>query len=180
MGNWNVNTGSIGIDWVDFWGGPGTVTIPAVAADIDFPSVGIYVDSGGIIGPSIPSGSTIVGANFMVLCRTVADSSGAQNKISVGNKSIRHQVSTGAWGVDDEVSWYVPVNSWLVSASAEGAGFAAIVPMVLVKTTISNSASMQIDFRSEETNSGEGLVATGASLILRDVQIGIRVFFKAS
>lgn len=142
------------------------IVVPAVAADLDFPSV---VVSG------LPSGITIARADFVLVIGALFDTSSSENQIDQASKTIRVKVSTGSWGTDDIVALTFANNSLQVDADAYRGG-----PVLFGATDIKSvvTADGTYNFRSEETNRSAGVTATGASLELLDVSSIIRVWFN--
>lgn len=144
-----------------------TVIIPAVAADLDFPDV---------VVADLPSGITIIRAVAILKYAQKEDTSGSANAINGVNKGIRVKKSTGAWGTDDVMAIDIPDNTMLTAASTKEGGD-AIEGNNDISGEVDGNATY--NFRSEQTNRGDAIVADGANLILRDVQIGIKVYFTA-
>jgi len=154
------------VPYMDFWSDvEDTVTIPAVAADLDFPNV---------VVAGLPSGAVLTRVICILKCRAIRDSSGAANAINGVGKSIRVKKSTGAWNTDDVVAINFDDNQWAAAASAKEAGDVAVGDND-VKSEVDGNATY--NFRSEETNRADAIVVDGASLVLHDVQMCIRVYF---
>jgi hypothetical protein len=143
-----------------------SVIIPAVATDLDFPSVTIPASG-------IPTGSIITSVRAIIKWRKQVDTSTALNKISASSKTIRVKKSTGTWGVDDIVAINVPNNSLSTDASATEGGD-LITGTSDIKAEV-DAINATYNFRSEETNRTDAIIATGASLTLVDVQTALIV-----
>jgi len=142
------------------------VVLPAVAADLDFPSV---VVSG------LPSGLTIAKADMVLVIGTLFDTSASENQIDQAAKTIRVKKSTGAWGTDDIVALTFANLGLQCDADAYRGG-----PVLFGATDIKSEmdGDATYNFRSEETERSEGVTVTGASLELLDVSSIIRVWFN--
>jgi len=169
-----VNTGS---EWktvtdcvtqqMVFWSDlQATVTIGSTAADISFPDV---VVSG------IPADATIERAVLMLKYSKKEDTSGSDNAVNGTNKTIRIKKSTGSWGTDDIVAIDIPDNTLLTSASSKEGGD-IIEGDNDIKSVVDGDGTYNI--MSEQTNRGDAIVVDGNNLILRDVQVGIKIYFK--
>jgi len=141
------------------------VTVPAVAADLDFPNV---------VVAGIPTGATILKAIPILHIARFVDSSAGENKINAASKTLRVKKSSGAWGTDDIVAFTFDQNGFLTAASAGRGGVTLIGADV--KSEVDGNATY--NFRSEETNRSDAIVAAGASLLLYDVQLTFRIEFS--
>jgi len=145
-----------------------TVVIPAVAADLDFPSIVIPTDG-------IPTGVTLISVRAVLKWRKQVDSSGAANAINGASKGIRVKKSTGAWGTDDVMAIDVPNNTLATAAGGTEGGDCWIGD---------NDVDSEVDavgtynFRSEQTTRSDAIVVDGASLTLHDVQMGLVVRWR--
>ena len=144
----------------------GIIVLPAVAADLDFPSV---------VVAGLPSGITIARADLVLVIGALFDTSAAENQIDQAAKTIRVKLSTGSWGTDDIVALTFAQNGLQVDGDAYRGG-----PVLFGATDISSKVvgNGTYNFRSEETERSEGVTATGASLELLDVSSIIRVWFN--
>jgi len=142
------------------------VVLPAVAADLDFPSV---VVSG------LPSGITIARADLVLVIGALFDTSASENQVDQASKTLRVKLSTGSWGTDDIVALTFANNGLQVDGDSYRGG-----PVLFGATDIKSvvTADGTYNFRSEETNRSEGVTVTGASLELLDVSSVIRVWFN--
>jgi len=157
-----------GVRHMTFWSDvQPTVTIPAVATDLDFPDVAVA---------DLPSGITIIRAVAILKYAQKEDTSGSDNAINGVNKGIRVKKSTGTWGTDDVMAIDIPDDTMLTAASTKEGG-----DVIEGNNDISGEVdgNATYNFRSEQTNRGDAIVADGANLILRDVQIGIKIYFTA-
>ncbi len=153
--------------FMDFWSAPeDKITIPAVAADLTFPS---------IVVSGLPSGLTIERVVLIFFCRALNDTSAADNYINAANKTLRVKKSTGSWGTDDLVALTFAQTSLYCVASSKEAG-PTIIGDTDIKSEVDGNATYNVS--SEETTRGDALVAFGAELELYDVQVGVRVFFS--
>jgi hypothetical protein len=152
-----------------FWSAPNDanspiIVLPAVAADLDFPSV---VVSG------LPSGITIAKADF-VLLGTLFDTSGSENQVDQASKSIRVKLSTGSWGTDDIQA--LVFGNLSLQTKADATRALILNGAIDIKSVV--TADGTYNFRSEETNRSEGVTVTGASLEILDAFSIIRVWFN--
>jgi hypothetical protein len=141
------------------------LAIPAVAADVAFPSV---------VVAGIPSGATILSAMAILVIGALLDTSAAENQVASASKTLRVKKSTGAWGTDDVVALTFSQNALECKASEYGGG-----RVLFGGTDVSSKVTGNgtYNFRSEETNRSDAVTATGASLELLDVVTIIRVLF---
>ena len=142
------------------------IAVPASAGDLDFPD---------IVVAGLPSGITIAKADLVLVIGGLLDMSTAENQIAAAAKTLRLKLSTGAWGTDDMVALTFVANSLQCGASAYRGG-PALFGGIDVKAKV--TADGTYNLRSDETESGEGVVATGASLELLDVSAVLRVWFN--
>ena len=144
----------------------GIIVLPAVAADLDFPSV---------VVAGLPSGITIARADLVLVIGALFDTSAAENQIAAAAKTLRVKLSTGAWGTDDIIALTFANTGLQVDADAYRGG-----PVLFGATDIKAvvTANGTFNFRSEETERSEGVTVTGASLELLDVTSIIRVWFN--
>jgi len=144
----------------------GIVVLPAVAADLDFPSV---------VVADLPSGLTIARADLVLVIGALFDTSASENQIAAAAKTLRVKLSTGSWGTDDIVALTFAQNGLQVDGDAYRGG-----PVLFGATDISSKVvgNGTYNFRSEETERSEGVTVTGASLELLDVSTIIRVWFN--
>lgn len=146
----------------------GIVVLPAVAADLDFPSV---------VVSSLPSGLSIARADFVLVIGALFDTSGLENQIDQASKTIRIKKSTGDWSEagDQAVALTFANNGLQVDADAYRGGV-VLFGATDIKSIMDGDATYE--FRSEETNNSEGVTVTGASLEALDVASIIRVWFN--
>jgi hypothetical protein len=113
----------------------------------------------------------------MVRWRKQLDSSGAPNGVAAASKTIRIKKSTGAWGTDDIVAITFADNSLMTAANGNEPGI-WIVGSTDLQSEVDDIDNATYNIRSEETNSGEGIIVDGASLTLYDVFTGLRVHYN--
>lgn len=145
----------------------GILVVTNAAADLDFPNVEVS---------GLPSGITIVRVTALVIISALFDTSSAENQMSVADGAIRVKKSTGAWGTDDLSAIDVAQNSLQVDADAYRGG-AVLFGSTDIKSEVDGDATY--NFRSEETNRGDAIAATGANLELLDVVSVLRFFFTS-
>lgn len=151
---------------MDFWSDVNDkITVPGVAADLDFPDV---VVSG------LPEGFRIIRAIAFLKFRAIRDISGVDNYIDLAGKAIRVKKSTGTWGIDDLIAINFDLNQWYVAANQKESGDVCFGDNDL-KSEVDSVATY--NFRSEQTNRGDAISALANSLELYDVQMGLRVYF---
>ena len=144
------------------------IAVPAVGnvADLDFPDVAVA---------GLPSGITIARADLVLIIGALLDTSTAENQIAAAAKTLRLKVSGGAWGTDDMVALTFVQNSLQCDASAYRGG-TVLFGAIDVKAKV--TADGTYNLRSEETERGDAVVATGDTLELLDVSAVIRVWFN--
>lgn len=142
------------------------VILPAVAADLDFPSV---------ILPDLPSGFQIWRADYALVIGSLFDTSGFENQVDQASKTIRVMKSGGSWGTDDIVALTFGNTALQTPASAYRGG-AALFGATDISSVVDGAGTYL--FRSEETNAGEGVTVTGASLEALDVVSIIRLWMR--
>lgn len=142
------------------------VVLPAVAADLDFPSV---------VVADLPSGLTVARADYVLIIGTLFDTSGAENQVDQASKTIRVKTDGGAWGTDDILALTFDNLALQTDADAYRGG-----PVLFGAADISSvvTGNDTYEFRSEETNRSAGVTVTGASLECLDVTGVIRVWFN--
>jgi len=136
-----------------------SLAIPHTAADLDFPS---------IITTAVPTGATVTKAYYGFSYSKKVDSSAGANAVNAASKTIRVNVSTGAWGTDDIVC-YTFVNGGLANAASATEGGNILFSTTDVKAKVTGAA-LTFTFRSEQTNRSDAVTVTGASLTLYDVE----------
>jgi len=135
-----------------------------VAGDKDFPNIVFPADF-------VPTNATIKRARLGIRYRDRRDTSAAINRINAAGKTIRVKLSTGAWGTNDIVAITMALNDWYTAAAGVESG-GLIMGSVDIKSIISTPAIINgatLNVRSEQTNRGEGITVTGASLTLYGV-----------
>jgi hypothetical protein len=142
------------------------VVLPAVAADLDFPSV---------VVPALPSGFQIWRADYAMVVGSLFDTSGAENQVNQASKTIRVMKQGGSWGTDDMVAMTFGNNSLQCPADLYRGG-AALFGATDIKSVVDGAGTYL--FRSEQTNRGQGVTVTGASLELLDVVSIIRMWLR--
>ena len=103
------------------------------------------------------------------------DTSAAENQIAGAADTLRVKLSTGAWGTDDIVALTFTQNSLQVDADSYRGGV-VLFGSTDIKSKV--TANGTYNFRSDNTEGGDAVVATGASLELLDVSTIIRVWFN--
>jgi len=140
-----------------------TIAFTDTAADKTFPSV--IVPAG-----FLPSGITLQAVYPILKFRGIVNSLGSINAIAAANKSLRIKLATGAWGVDDIIAMIFANSAWSV-AGTEGPGD-ILISTIDVKALITGD-DVTVNFGCDETNSGDAVKVTGASLTLKDVECGL-------
>lgn len=164
------------INSITFWSDlQATVTIASTASDLDFPSVTIS----GLSLRSTPYAATyrIHSAILLLKYAQKEDTSGSANAINGTNKTIRVMESGGAWGTDDIIAIDIPDNTLATAASTKEGGD-IIIGNHDIKSVVTGDLTILV--RSEQTNRGDAILVDGDSLILRDVQCGIKVYLKST
>ena len=142
------------------------ITVPGVAADIDFPNV---VVSG------LPDDMIIKRVYAILFARAIEDDSASDNAINGASKTIRTKLSTGAWGTDDIVALTFDDNQLYCVASTKENGFVMVGSADLDSKVVGDGT---YNFRSEETNRSDAIVVDANNLYLYDVQVGLVIEFE--
>ena len=141
------------------------ITVPGVAADIDFPDV---VVSG------LPDDMTIKRVYAILFARAIEEDSGSDNAINGASKTIRVKTG-GAWGTDDIVALTFDDNQLYCVASTKENGF-VMVGSADLKAKVTGDATY--NFRAEQSTRTDAIVVDAASLYLYDVQVGLVIEFE--
>ena len=136
------------------------VTVTATAADF---SLGTATFEAG----AIPSGAVIRAAYLWVTIREIEDTSASENDVDAADTPAV-QVRTDAPGAWSDAILIVDAQ-WLTPASGTTAG-GLILGTIDVKSVVAADDGYDIQF--------DQLEATGANLLLRDVQAGIVVEYS--
>ena len=146
-----------------------TLAIPAAAADLTFPDI--------VFPAAFLSGDADISAiNLMLKFRALRDTSGFANALSGATKSVRIKKSTGAWGTDDIVGITLQIGQLPAPATIQVPGM-EVLGSIDVQSEVDTIISTTYNVMSEETNRTNALTATGASLELLDVYVGLRVYY---
>ena len=165
----HTDSPAVVLGFIDFWSIPDDlITIAAVAADLDFPNV---------VVESLPYGFSIIRVIPMLKIKALNDTSGADNKINAASKTIRVKVSTGAWGTNDIIAIDFTNGQWYTVASTKEGGD-VMVGDNDIKSVVTGNGTY--NFRSEQTNRADAILALGASLELYEVQVGARVYLETT
>ena len=146
------------------------VVIPGTGADLNFPNV---------VVAGLPSGITIAKADLVLIIGGLFDTSSAENQIKTGTADkIFVKKAADAWsdGSPKVIAALTFTQLGLqVDADAYRGG-----PVLFGATDIKGVVTVDgtYNFRSDETNEGKGVEATGATLELLDVTAVIRVWFN--
>lgn len=145
------------------------LTIPAIAADIDFSDVTFPAGF-------LPAGAVVQSVYLMIKWRQTEDTSGGANAIDAAGKTIRVKKSGGAWGTDDQIGLTVADNQLATALNAKEGG-----DMIIGDNDLSGEVddvdNETYNVRSENINAGEGITVDTASLVLRDCYAGFRVYY---
>jgi len=134
-----------------------TATIPAVAADVNLPQA--------LVISEIPSGATIFRVIAMLKFRTVEDTSGSANALS-GDQYVQVDDSSGT-GYRNAIK--LIDNLWTIDGNATEGGD-VIVGNIDIADRVDGNDTYKFKIASA--------TADGASLVLNEVQIGLKVFFR--
>jgi len=132
-------------------------TIPAVAADVNLPQA--------LVVSEIPSGATIFRVIAMLKFRTVEDTSGSANALS-GDQYVQVDDSSGT-GYRNAIK--LIDNLWTIDGNATEGGD-VIVGNIDIADRVDGNDTYKFKIASA--------TADGASLVLNEVQIGLKVFFR--
>ncbi len=148
----------------DFWSlQSALITIPAAAADLAFPDV-VVAGLPGLVAVTRAIATLKIGA--------IQDTSAAQNQISAATRTLRIKTNAGAW--PGTVCITFAQNAWKTLASGFRGGDAVVGDADVSAVVTTNGT---YNFASRQTASADAIVATGASLLLLDVQVGLRVYW---
>lgn len=151
---------------MDFWSATSaTVTVTNAAADLDFPNVTVA---------NFPSGATILRVVALLKCRALNNTNAAANNLT-GAKTLRIKASTGAWGTNDIVAISFVASQWPLAASTKEGGDSVVGTADLSSVVTGNGT---FNFRSEQTNRAEAIVAAQSNIVLDDVQVALRLYFS--
>jgi hypothetical protein len=139
-------------------------------------------DFANVVFPAnfIPTTATVIGAYLIIMFGGRKDTSAAENKVNAASKTIRVKLSGGSWGTDDIVAITLANNTWVTDASAKDSG-GYLYGTVNLNSILANPAAINsatVNVRSEETNAGEGITVTGASLVIYDIDSYILVEYS--
>jgi hypothetical protein len=149
---------------MDFWSDvEDLLTITNAAQDLALP---------GIIVATLPSGATVTHAILMFKYRTVEDTSASINKLDDnggGNTpAIQIRADTpGSWV--DGISMY---NDTIQVAASTREGGDVIIGVQNVSSEVDGNDGYDVQFDDAE--------ADGNNLLLRDVQVGLRIWYNVS
>ncbi|GAH64345.1 unnamed protein product, partial [marine sediment metagenome] len=150
-----------------FWSiGEHLITVAGAAADLTFPIIGVS---------RLPSGLTIAQVDLMLIIRAIQDTSGADNYIDQVSKTLRVMKAGGTWGSDDVVGLTFDQDALYCVASTKEFG-PAIVGSHDIRAVVDGNGTYNV--RSEESNRGDAISALADNILLRDVQVGFRVYFS--
>ncbi len=142
---------------MDFWSEvDDLITLNTTAADETLPSVTVA---------EIPAGATILRVIAIISIGAFEDSSGSENKfVLAGTEHIQVDKSGGTY--IDAIK--LLNNMWLTGANAIRGGLVMIGDIDVASEVDANDT---YEFRIENAD------VTGNNLLLRDVQVGLRVYF---
>lgn len=152
------------VPYIDYWSDvTPSITIPAVAADLAFPDV---------VVAGLPAGGVITRVVAMFKCRAINNTNAAANNLTGAAKALRVKASAAAWpGV---IAIDFATLQWPIAGSAKEGGDAIVGDNNLSVTVVGNDT---YNFASRQTGTADAIVAALASLVLQDVQVGLRVYF---
>ena len=144
--------------------------IPAVGADLDFSNV---------VVAGLPGGITIAKADLVLIIGGLFDTSSAENQIKTGTTDkIFVKKSGDAWadGAPKVIAALTFTQLGLQVDADAYRGGPVLFGAIDIKGVVTVDGTY--NFRSEETNEGKGVEATGGTLELLDVTAVIRVWFN--
>jgi len=145
---------------IDYWSDvDDEISLSSTPGDVNLPNV---------VVADIPGDVTLVQVIGLLKVRMMIDSSTAANAIAAAC-AIRVKKSDGDWGVDDVALIDIPDNAWATGASAREGGD-AMAGDNDVKSEVDGNATYNLRF--------EDISVDGDNLLLKDVQVGLRVYFK--
>ena len=150
--------GTYVVDHMDFWSEiDDLITLDSTAGDEALPSV---------VVAGIPSGAVVTRVIAFISIGAFEDTSTAENKVVLaGTEHIQVKETVGGSFTD---AIKLLANQWLTGASAVRGGSVMIGSINIAGEVDGNDT---YDFQIENAD------VTGASLLLRDVQVGLRVYF---
>jgi len=146
------------------------VVIPAVGADLDFPSV---------VVAGLPLGITIARADLVLIIGDLLDTSSAENQVKVGTTDqIFVKKAADAWA-DGSPKVIAALTFTALGLQVDADAYRG-GPVLFGATDIKGVVTVDgtYNFRSEETNETKGVEATAGTLELLDVTTVIRVWFN--
>ena len=160
----SMGAGSVTVDamsFIDFWSDiDDLITLTTATENVVLPDV---------VVADIPATDTVKRVIGMLRIRELEDSSAAENAVN-GAVDLKVKKSTGAWGTDDVALINIPDNALLTPASGVSRG-----------TTLfgDNDVVSEVDGDATYNFRLDGNVfVDGNNLLLRDVQVGVRVYFS--
>ena len=146
------------------------IVIPAVGADLDFPSVTVA---------DLPAGCNITRVDMVLFIGALFDTSGAENQIKVGTTDqlfVKRAADgwDGGAGVVDKCLDFLALGLQVDAGSYRGG--TVLMGATDIKAVVDGNGTY--NFRSEETNKAKGVEATGVSLEMLDVSILVRIWFS--
>ena len=160
----SLGAGSVTVEavsFIDFWSDiDDLITLTTATSNVVLPDV---------IVADILAADNIVRVIGMLKYRELEDSSTTENGVN-GAATINVKKSTGAWGADDVMLIDVPDNTMLTPASKFSSGDLFIGD---------NDAASEVDGNATYNLRFDGnIFVDGDNLLLRDVQVGLRVYFS--
>jgi len=150
--------------FIDYWSlQVPLITVPAAGADLAFPDV--------VVG-GLPAAAVVTRVIATLKIAAIEDTSGAQNEISAAARTLRIKANAGAW--PGTICITFAQNAWKTQANGFRGGDAVPGNVDMSAVVVGNDT---YNFATRQTGSADALVATGASLLLLDVQVGLRVYF---
>lgn len=161
--------------FLDVWSAPGpTINLDSTPQDVDFP---FDYPNNAISVSGLPEAFEVAAAVMMLKVAGIWDTSGSDNYIKNATAgAIRIMKDGGAWGTDDIIGLQLVTPAWYIPASTKRAGGDIVIGVSNIKSVVDGDGTYY--FRSEQTNRGDALYAQGDNLILVDVQIGFRYYFR--
>lgn len=159
-----LSAGTVDVDamsFIDFWSDiDDLITLTNATTNVVTPDV---------VVADIPATDTIRRVIGMLAIRELEDSSTAANAVN-GSFNLKVKKSTGAWGTDDVALINIPDNALVTPAS--GTSHGGVI-------SGDNDVASEVDANATYNLRFDGnIFVDGNNLLLRDVQVGLRVYFS--
>ncbi len=149
-----------------------TIVITTAGADIVFPNV-VVAAAGSARG--LPTGVTITEA-FLLLMFDILDTSAAANYIKTAADTISIKISTDANFGLGVTAWTSVVGDWYTPAS--GMSSQVIIGSTDIAAELTATGAGTYNIQSDETTNTKGLESQGATMVLKNLRSGLRIYYS--